>query len=262
MVLPIICGAFSFCFKISEFKNVAGRPSSGFGGQQAPAFGTLSTFFVLGSSSKSWVPIANIVSIVAWKYVILNAFLCTTAASFPVNQQSTIKNFSFKPTSELSNVSSGSTAAFGSLTSSQNHSILGTAPSSTVPVGFVNQPSAASFSFKSTATSGGFEASGFSGFGNSQQARPSDMTLPSVFGACNTTAAVSTSGSGNTLFGQSANTSSALASPVIPTSISSEKLFTPKTELSAEELKQFEAKKFTLGKIPLKPPPVELLSVQ
>ncbi|NXO02938.1 NUPL2 protein, partial [Rhinopomastus cyanomelas] len=40
-----------------------------------------------------------------------------------------------------------------------------------------------------------------------------------------------------------------------------EKLFTPRGELTAEELKQFEAKRFTLGKIPLKPPPIDLLKL-
>ncbi|NWU93742.1 NUPL2 protein, partial [Upupa epops] len=40
-----------------------------------------------------------------------------------------------------------------------------------------------------------------------------------------------------------------------------EKLFTPRAELTAEELAQFEARTFTLGKIPLKPPPGELLKL-
>ncbi|XP_017930700.1 nucleoporin-like protein 2 [Manacus vitellinus] len=51
------------------------------------------------------------------------------------------------------------------------------------------------------------------------------------------------------------------ASAAVTSTTASEKLFTPKSELSAEEWQQFEAKEFTIGKIPLKPPPLELLNV-
>ncbi|GCB74323.1 hypothetical protein scyTo_0003412 [Scyliorhinus torazame] len=40
-----------------------------------------------------------------------------------------------------------------------------------------------------------------------------------------------------------------------------DKLYTPRTELSADDLQEFEAKKFTLGRIPLRPPPIELMNV-
>ncbi|XP_038653342.1 nucleoporin NUP42-like isoform X2 [Scyliorhinus canicula] len=40
-----------------------------------------------------------------------------------------------------------------------------------------------------------------------------------------------------------------------------DKLYTPRTELSVDDLQEFEAKKFTLGRIPLRPPPIELLNV-
>uniref|UniRef100_V9KCI2 Nucleoporin-like protein 2 n=2 Tax=Callorhinchus milii TaxID=7868 RepID=V9KCI2_CALMI len=39
------------------------------------------------------------------------------------------------------------------------------------------------------------------------------------------------------------------------------KLYTPRSELSADDLREFEAKRFTLGRIPLWPPPIELLNV-
>ena len=42
---------------------------------------------------------------------------------------------------------------------------------------------------------------------------------------------------------------------------SGENLFTPQSELTPEELKEFTAKRFTLGQIPLRPPPAELLAV-
>ncbi|XP_053122128.1 nucleoporin NUP42 isoform X2 [Hemicordylus capensis] len=213
----------------SELKKtpVQPPPAFGFGGQNTSAFGT---------------------------------------STFPVNNQSSAQAFSFKAPSELAQVSTGSAPAFGNITNVQNHPVLSANSSSTAShsVGFGNQPapSATAFSFKSTATSGGFGASGFSGFGKSLLSSSSGATSASVLG---TTVAAPTLHSGNTLFGQPANASgnnAALAPTIIPPSSATEKLFTPKTELSMEELKQFEAKKFTLGKIPLKPPPIELLSIQ
>lgn len=40
-----------------------------------------------------------------------------------------------------------------------------------------------------------------------------------------------------------------------------DRLFTAHSDLTAEELKEFRAKRFTLGQIPLKPPPADLLQV-
>ncbi|KAG7457433.1 hypothetical protein MATL_G00227140 [Megalops atlanticus] len=40
-----------------------------------------------------------------------------------------------------------------------------------------------------------------------------------------------------------------------------DKLFTPQSELTPEELKEFSGKRFTLGQIPLRPPPADLLVV-
>ncbi|CAI5788573.1 nucleoporin NUP42 isoform X1 [Podarcis lilfordi] len=238
---------------ISEFKNTASQPppAFGFGGQQASAFGS---------------------------------------SAFPVDNKSA-QAFSFKPASELGSISSGSTPAFGSLTSSQ-----GTASSTAAPhaVSFGDQPasSASSFSFKmATTTPGGFGASGFAGFGKpfpasspetapasvfgtaaitpalnpgfgkSFPASSSDSTSASVFG---TAAASASLNSGNTLFGQPASLSggnATLPPSTTPPSTTSAKLFTPESELSAEELEQFKAKKFTLGKIPSKPPPASLLNL-
>lgn len=42
---------------------------------------------------------------------------------------------------------------------------------------------------------------------------------------------------------------------------SADSLFTAHSDLTAEELKEFAAKRFTLGQIPLKPPPADLLVV-
>nr|XP_034985021.1 nucleoporin NUP42 [Zootoca vivipara] len=237
---------------ISEFKNTASQPppAFGFGGQQASAFGS---------------------------------------SAFPVDNKPA-QAFSFKPTSELGSISSGSTPAFGSLTSSQ-----GTASSTTAPhaVSFGDQPasSASSFSFKmATTTPGGFGASGFSGFGKPFPASSSETAPASVFGTAAVTpalnpgfgksfpasssdstsasvfgtAAASPLNSGNTLFGQPASLfggNATLPPSTTPPSTTSAKLLTPESELSAEELEQFKAKKFTLGKIPSKPPPAVLLNL-
>lgn len=233
---------------ISELKNVASQPppAFGFGGQQSSAFGGQQLSAFGGQQSSAF-----------------------GTSTFPVNKPSSSEAFSFKSPSELANISSGSLPAFGSPPGV--HPTLGATSSSTTnttthPVGFGHSSasSAASFSFKSSATSGGFGTSGFSGFGHSLPTSPSNNTSASVFGARNSTVAAPTLDSRNTLFGQITNafgSSGAFGSSVTQTNIGSEKLFTPKNELSADELKQFEAKKFTLGKIPLKPPPMELLIV-
>ncbi|XP_077159037.1 nucleoporin NUP42 isoform X2 [Paroedura picta] len=242
---------------ISELNDVASQPphafgfggqqSSAFGGQQSSAFGEQQSAF--GGQQSS-------------------AFGTST---FPVNKHGSIKSFSFKSPLELANVSSGSLPAFGSHSGAQKHSSLGATASSTTTttthsVGFGHQSasSAASFSFKSSAASGGFGTSGFSGFGHSLPTSSSNNTSAPVFGAGNSAVAASTLDSRSNLFGQPTNAfgkSVALASSVTQTNTISEKLFTPRNELFADELKQFEAKKFTLGKIPLKPPPMELLIV-
>ncbi|XP_060104623.1 nucleoporin NUP42 [Heteronotia binoei] len=218
---------------ISELKNVVSQPlpAFGFGGQQSSAFG--------GQQSSAF-----------------------GTSTFPVNEQNSAKTFSFKSPSGLANISSGSLPAFGSFPVVQNHPTLGAAFSSTTThsggFGYQTVSSAASFSFKSSATSG------FSGFGQSLPTSSSNNTSASIFGVSNSAVAAPTLDSKNTLFGQPTNalgSSGAFASSVAQTNIASEKLFTPKNELSADELKQFEAKKFTLGKIPLKPPPMELLII-
>ncbi|NWX98824.1 NUPL2 protein, partial [Nothoprocta ornata] len=213
---------------LSDLKNAVSQslPSFGFGGQQTSSFGL---------------------------------------SSFPVNSSSnSASNFSFKTSSSLVSASSGSSPAFGS----RDPPAFGgtSSPSAPRSVGFGAQPapSAASFSFKTSETSSGFGSSGFSGFGNPPAANPSSSAPLTAFGAFSGAGAASPSRPGGALFGQpvSAPGPGAAAAPAAATSsLPLEKLFTPKTELSAEELKQFEAKKFTMGKIPLKPPPLELLNV-
>ncbi|NXR90022.1 NUPL2 protein, partial [Hypocryptadius cinnamomeus] len=189
-------------------------------------------------------------------------------SSFPVSSSSSsASSFSFKASSSLiSSASPGSSPAAGSSSAAANPPAFGTAssPSAPQPVGFGSPaaPSAASFSFKAAATAGGFGTSGFSGFG-SASAVSSASSTPAAFGAFGATGATSGSPSSGALFGQSASASghpvTSASAAATNSSPASEKLFTPKSELSAEEWQQFEAKEFTIGKIPLKPPPLELL---
>ncbi|NXM22434.1 NUPL2 protein, partial [Ploceus nigricollis] len=186
-------------------------------------------------------------------------------SSFPVSSCSaSASSFSFKTSSSfISSTSSGSSPAAGSSSAAANPPAFGTTSSPSAPqsVGFGSPaaPSAASFSFKAAATAGGFGTSGFSGFG-SASALHSASTTPAAFGASVATSASPSSGA---LFGQSASASrhpvTSASAAATNSSPASEKLFTPKSELSAEEWQQFEAKEFTIGKIPLKPPPLELL---
>ncbi|NWQ65125.1 NUPL2 protein, partial [Neopipo cinnamomea] len=218
---------------LSAFKNNTGTqpsPAFGLGGQQTSSFG-LSSFPVSSSS--------------------------TSASSFSFKASSSLISSSSSAASPAAGVSSaaGSAPAFG-VTSS---------PGTPQPVGFgiPAAPSAASFSFKTAATAGGFGTSGFSGFGGAAAVNSSSTTTPlPAFGAVNAAAATSASPSSGALFGQTASASGhpiASASAAVTNTTASEKLFTPKSELSAEEWQQFEAKEFTIGKIPLKPPPLELL---
>ncbi|XP_030057667.1 nucleoporin NUP42 [Microcaecilia unicolor] len=183
------------------------------------------------------------------------------SSSFPTSSSTNISNvrtFSFKPTSGLADTSGASTTVFGSSTT-LGSTAFGALPASNAPssVGFGNStaPPAASFGFGSAPTSNfGIPATSGFGMGNSAQA------LPTGFGNLS-------SSLGPSVFGQSAGqaasgaeSSISVTQPAATNSIVGS-LFTPRSELSAEDLKQFQAKRFTLGRIPLKPPPADLLSV-
>ncbi|KAM4906945.1 nucleoporin NUP42-like isoform 1-T1 [Sylvia borin] len=186
-------------------------------------------------------------------------------SSFPVSSSSTsASSFSFKTNSSLiSSASSGSSSS-----AAANPPAFGTTSSPSAPqaVGFGSPaaPSAASFSFKTAATAAGFGTPGFSGFGSAAAVNSASATPLPAFGGFNATTATSASPLSSGLFGQSASASghagTSASAAATNSSPASEKLFTPKSELSAEEWQQFEAKEFTIGKIPLKPPPLELLN--
>ncbi|OXB74570.1 UNVERIFIED_CONTAM: hypothetical protein H355_006440 [Colinus virginianus] len=209
---------------LSQLKNVVTQPSPsvGFGGQQASGFGL---------------------------------------PSFPVNSSNSASSFSFK-----ANVPSGNAPAFGSFAAASNPPTLGVTSSPSIPhpggFGSSSTPSAASFSFKTSGTSSGFGTSGLSGFGSSAAADSSSTTPLTVPGTPNAATGTSSSSSSGPWIAQTVAASghNVTAAPsAVTNSVASEKLYTPRSELTAEELQQFEAKRFTMGKIPLKPPPADLL---
>ncbi|NXE33590.1 NUPL2 protein, partial [Ptilorrhoa leucosticta] len=188
---------------------------------------------------------------------------------FPVSSSTSASSFSFKTGSSLvSSTSPGSSPAAGSSSAAGNPPAFGATSSPSAPqsLGFGSPaaPSAASFSFKTAATAGGFGTSGFSGFGSASAVNSASSTPLPAFGAFSAAVATSASPSSAALFGQSTSASghpvTSASAAATNSSPASEKLFTPKSELSAEEWQQFEAKEFTIGKIPLKPPPLELLN--
>ncbi|POI25055.1 hypothetical protein CIB84_011195 [Bambusicola thoracicus] len=210
---------------LSQLKNAVTQPlpSLGFGGQQASSFGF---------------------------------------PSFPVSSSSGAASFSFKTNRSFP---SGNTAAVGSSAAASNPPTFGVTSSPSVPnpVGFGNSsaPSAASFSFKTSGTTGGCGTCGLSGFGSSAAAN-SSSTAPLPVSATPSATGTCQSGASSVSAAQTAGASGqnvTSAPSAVPNGIASDKLYTPRSELTAEELEQFEAKRFTLGKIPLKPPPIDLL---
>ncbi|KAM3821031.1 nucleoporin NUP42 [Vipera latastei] len=168
-------------------------------------------------------------------------------SNFPTDTRNTVQAFSFK-SSEPAAVSSGNLP-----------NVQGAVLSSVTPptVGFNNVPdsSAGSFSFNTATTSDGIGTSGFSAIFSP------DTAPATAFGKAIVPPAFSST---YTHFGESApslTSNIAVTSPAIPSFGSTEELFTFRLQLSTEELKQFGAKKFTLGKVPLRPPPVEFLNM-
>uniref|UniRef100_A0A4W6EBC3 Nucleoporin NUP42 n=1 Tax=Lates calcarifer TaxID=8187 RepID=A0A4W6EBC3_LATCA len=112
------------------------------------------------------------------------------------------------------------------------------------PSGFGSSsaPSASEFSFAASSTNKPAAASGFgsaSGFSFSSTANNTGGGFGGGFGT-QTPAAPPAAGAGSV-------------------GGASDSLFSPEDKLTPEELNQFKAKRFTLGQIPLKPPPADLL---
>ncbi|KAK2489110.1 hypothetical protein MC885_004763 [Smutsia gigantea] len=186
---------------------------------------------------------------------------------FPMNNSSSdnAQKFSFKPSSGFATAPSvvGNIPAFGPAPSASS-AITTSTP--TFGFGKPEITSAASFSFKSPAASG-FESPGFSGFPTSVAAGPAGSPAAPAFGSSSSATGFGSPGShSHTAFSKSSSdtfgNSISTSLPVSNRSTTTDNvLFTPKDQLTPEELGQFQSKKFTLGKIPLKPPPMELLSI-
>lgn len=182
------------------------------------------------------------------------------------SSSSNVQNFSFKTNSGFATAPSGSTPVFGSPSAFGAGPSAGSAIASSAPAFGFGKPEATSavpFSFKSPDASG-FGSPGFSGFPASLAGSPFGPAVAPAFGSGSSVAGFGSPGPqsqsvfakpSNDLFGGSSISAS------LPTSATNNVLFTPRDQLTKEELDQFQSQKFTLGKIPLKPPPVELLTV-
>ncbi|XP_019583186.2 nucleoporin NUP42 [Rhinolophus sinicus] len=189
---------------------------------------------------------------------------------FPVNNSSSdnTPNFSFKITSGFATAPSGSPSVFGNVPAfgavpSSSSAITTSTPS--LGFGKPEVPSAASFSFKTPAASG-FGSPGVSGFPTGA-AGPIAPPVAPAFGNSSSVAGFGSPGyHSHSLFSKSpsdtfGSNSISTALPISSSSTTGNILFTPKNQLTAGELEQFQSIRFTLGKIPLKPPPVELLNI-
>nr|XP_004652706.2 nucleoporin NUP42 [Jaculus jaculus] len=181
-----------------------------------------------------------------------------------------VQNFSFKTSPGFAPATSGSPSVFGTLPALGAVPSAGSAVSASTPAFGFGKPqitSAASFSFKTPAASG-FGSAGFSAAPTSLAGSPFGAAMALAFGGGTSVAGFGSPGSqshtafskpSNNIFGSSSIPTSLPVSNVI--SATDKVLFTPKDQLTQEELEQFQSKKFTLGKIPLKPPPVELIHI-
>ncbi|KAG9333143.1 hypothetical protein JZ751_013401 [Albula glossodonta] len=147
------------------------------------------------------------------------------------------------------------------------------------PGGFGSIPSVASFSFSSQtpmapsfSTGPAPTAASFSFSSSTPFAQPpADKAAAAGFGASAANFSFSPSGFGvssatpssvsGTVFAQPAGGGLSGAGAGSAGGAAVDKLFTPQSELTPEELKQFTEKRFTLGQVPLRPPPAELLVV-
>lgn len=159
---------------------------------------------------------------------------------------------------------SASNSGFGSASTQSSSTGFGSvlAAATQHPSGFgsasSSAPSASTFSFASTdkpaAASGFGSASGFS--------LPSTASTGGGFGSSFGVVAPAATGSSSTFVQKTAGFEA--TQPTSGTGTAggaSDSLFSPQSKLTEEELNQFKAKRFTLGQIPLKPPPADLLAV-
>uniref|UniRef100_UPI00398ED335 nucleoporin NUP42 n=1 Tax=Pristiophorus japonicus TaxID=55135 RepID=UPI00398ED335 len=238
------------------------KPATGFGGVQTSTFGSSGFASSTASSNTfSFKPSAGLENTTT-----TSGFGNSTAPSVPP-----LSGFGTKPVSSSS--AFGNTSTFGAATSTAASvpAVFGTSATTPTP-GTSVFGSSAPFGSNSAASSGfGSSAPTSSAFGSSVKATTnalgSTITTPAnAFGA---TAATPANAFGATAATPANAFGGTAVSVSQPQNISAnnnsgsgyDKLYTPRTELSADDLREFEAKKFTLGRIPLRPPPIELLNV-
>ncbi|KAM6899239.1 uncharacterized protein FYW49_017343 [Xenentodon cancila] len=175
-----------------------------------------------------------------------------TGFGAPAPTQASGFNFTSPPTGFGSSAAPASSAGFGSAL----------VASAQPPSGFGSSPSPSTFSFaapsgdKPAASSGFGSASGFS-FSSTAN---TGAGLGVGFGAGAPAAAGGSNAFVQTSGGFGAVTASAAAGAASAEDTSGG-LFSPESKLTQDELDQFKAKRFTLGQIPLKPPPANMLMV-
>ncbi|XP_053570119.1 nucleoporin NUP42 [Bombina bombina] len=267
---------------INELTSAPTNNATGFGGIQQSAFGS-SNFSTSGgvpsASTFSFKPEAGLAqSSSAPASSALPSFGSKPTAasfSFAASTASTVQGFG---TSSFTNTAP-TTTGFGGFAGSKVTPGFGAAPSTTGSASFGGLPNTTLGTslgsvpgITAAPTFGGVSGtSATQGFGVVPTTiagvfgGASDATVSSGFGSNRSSVAdifkpknitsSSTSISGQP-FGPSAS-----GVPATADSSTSNALYTPRTELSAEDILQFESKKFTLGQIPLQPPPAEILIV-
>ncbi|XP_030645086.1 nucleoporin NUP42 [Chanos chanos] len=168
---------------------------------------------------------------------------------------------------------SQSSASFSFASPNPGFGNTGTQPSA--PSGFGNTTAGsgqASSGFGSTAPSSAPSASSFS-FASPSVSKESTSVFGSAAAFSFSSSTTGSFGSGFAPANPSMGTTFGLPSSsgafggTVPGAVtgvaagSAESLFTAKTELTPDELREFSAKRFTLGQIPLRPPPADLLVV-
>ncbi|XP_044150100.1 nucleoporin NUP42 [Bufo gargarizans] len=234
------------------------QQSGSFGGPQQSGFGTSSTpatktataaTFSFKLDSHTAAPTAGASS----TFSSAPGFGSKPSSGFGNVGTASASSFSFAPTTTA--VGTASTfSGFASAAPGMGSSGFGSA----VPSSFGGTAVTSSFGSGSAVSTFGGGISSASGFGGL-----ASSTGTSGFGA-GTTGTSSLSTPRTSTFGQGVPVSSASnagGSSAADVMLSSA-LFTPRNELSQEDLLQFEAKIFTLGKVPLVPPPVDLLTLK
>ncbi|XP_026767522.3 nucleoporin NUP42 [Pangasianodon hypophthalmus] len=254
---------------IAELNNPRAQTSSGGGifsssssSSSTTGFESSSTTSGFGSSSSTGFGSSSATS----------GFGSSSSTGF--GSSSTSSGFGSSATSGFG--SSSATSGFGSSSTSSGFGSSSTTSGFRVGGFGSSVQSAAGFSF--SASSPGFGSTGSqpasSGFGSSAPSASSfSFTDPAGATASKSSAAGfsfssasaggpggSSAAPGGGSFGGFGGGASASGSAEDRKS-GGDSLYTPQSELTPDELREFTAKRFTLGQIPLKPPPAELLTV-